>query len=74
MEIVDIMFMAIVTAPLYELGHYSWAMLYHNLCHWIEDFKHSHGYSVYGSAGKKEKPMLGMYVNPIQGELLFITE
>lgn len=49
-------------------------MLYDNLCQGMEDFKYSHGYSVYGSAGKKEKPMLGMYVNPIQGELLFITE
>lgn len=40
----------------------------------MEDFKYFHGYSVSGPAGKKEKPMLGMYVNPIQGELLFITE
>lgn len=49
-------------------------MLYDNLCQRMEGFKYSHGYSVYGPAGKKEKPMLGMYVNPSQGELLCITE
>lgn len=49
-------------------------MWYGVLSHELKTLKYSDGYAGHGPAGKKEKPIVGIHINPSQGELLFPPE